>query len=249
MAFRTVVGYPSVQLVGLGLVGARPFSGYCGNDFTSTAGLPSGIVSEAQEQAERIGRWLAAQGFRGLFGIDFVVDADRGDLWAVDLNPRWQGSTALETQAALQVGRVPLAAAELAYVTGAIGESEIVSMIDDFRAPLEGAQLFLHHVGAGEVVIEPRVRPGVYAAADRVEFRRAGLDLSACHSGEEWLVCGGVVRPGTRITPGARPARIVSRGAMVDPETLEPLPWARRAVGAVYQMFGLVAPDGETGGA
>lgn len=241
MASRVAVAYPSVQLVGLSLVGARPL-GYCGNDFTSTASLPREMVIAAQEQVERVGGWLASLGFRGLFGIDFVVERDSGKIFAVDLNPRWQGSTVLEVQAMLRAGRIPLAAAELAYVTGALGENEIAPLLDGFRAPLVGSQLHLTCRTSHAEPTERIVRPGVYDARAGLEFCREGLELADCSAEDEILVCGGVVRPGTRMALGARPARLASLKGAWDPATLRPHPWVSRTVASLYEAFG-VTPE------
>lgn len=242
MGNGVIAGYPSVQLVGLSMVGARPLFGYCGNDYTCTAKLPQEMVTMAQDQAQRVGGWLSSLGFRGIFGLDFVADRDAGRLFAVDLNPRWQGSTSLETQAMLRAGRIPLAAAELAYVTGSLDESEILRLRDDFMAPIVGSQIYLYYTGTDEVIIENAVRPGVYASEGGMKFRRAGLELSDCDAEDEILLCGGIMRPGTRLVKGARPARLVSLRAVLDSETLEPLPWVRKAVADAYELFGLTPP-------
>lgn len=247
MDSRVAVGYPSIQLVGLAMVGVRPFSGYCGNDYTSTASLPYEIVQESQNQTERLGRWLASLGYRGIFGLDFVMQQESGKLFAVDLNPRWQGSTVLETQAMLRAGRIPLAAAEIAYATGSMSESDIAQFLDDFRAPIAGSQLYLAYAGSGEAIIDRHVRPGIYTSAEKLEFRRPGLELADCATEDEVLLCGGIARPGTRLVPGSRPARVASLRGMVNPKTLAPLPWTRKAVSEVYEAIGLMPPDDSNG--
>ena len=52
-------------------------------------------ITKAQERmivrdAKRVGIFLSHKGYRGLFGIDFLMDA-KGRLYATDLNPRRQG--------------------------------------------------------------------------------------------------------------------------------------------------------------
>ncbi|MEW6408308.1 MAG: ATP-grasp domain-containing protein [Patescibacteria group bacterium] len=42
------------------------------------------------ETTKKIGNHLAKQGFRGLFGLDFIIDS-KGNVFVVDLNPRRQG--------------------------------------------------------------------------------------------------------------------------------------------------------------
>jgi len=142
----------------------------------------------------------------------------------------------------LRAGRIPLAAAELAYTTGSLSERDIAPFLDGFRAPIAGSQLYLVYAGLDKPTIERHVNPGIYSSDANLEFRRPGLELADCATEDEVLLGGGVVRPGTQVWPGSRPARVASLRAMVNPETLEPLPWVRRTVSAIYKAFGLMPP-------
>ena len=137
----TAVGYPSVQIVGRALLNSHR-AGYCGNDFSATAETPRAIVESIREQTTRIGDWMASQDCLGIFGLDFVVDDATLKACVVDLNPRWQGSTAMQNQAERRQGRVPLAAFELAMQLGLAGDDELMRHADSFFEPLEGSQLF-----------------------------------------------------------------------------------------------------------
>jgi len=245
MASRAAVAYPSVQLVGLEMLGARPGM-YCGNDFTSTALLPMSIVENAQEQTERIGSWLASLGYRGIYGVDFLIEPTTQHLYPVDLNPRWQGSTVLETQAMLRAGRLPLAAAEIAYQTGMLGESEVVPYLEAFRYPLQGSQLLPYAREPKAVEMHRKVFPGIYASQQELHFLRDGLELQDCSEREELLIGGGIVRAGTRIEPGSRPARIFSLRRVLELQSGQPLPWSRRVAEQFYRLFGLTSPRGST---
>ena len=132
-----------------------------------------------------------------LNAIDFVVEAATGCLYAVDLNPRWQGSTVLEIQAMLREGRLPLAAADIAYGTGALSEQEVMDLADDFRLPISGSQL-LPYVPQGVTHrVERDIRPGVYRIADKLEFLREGLEIAGGPTHEEALRPGGLGKGGT----------------------------------------------------
>ena len=240
MDSTTAVSYPSVQLEGLSMVNARP-GGYCGNDFTSTAGLPSGIVEDAFQQAERVGAWLGTLGYRGIFGLDLVFNAGTGRLYAVDLNPRWQGSTSLEIQAMLLKGRIPLAAAEMAYQAGALSESEITPMMDEFRKPIEGSQMLLYAAGPEIGRMPGLLKPGVYRAAGSLQFLRTALELSEGIEADEFLLTNSIPRPGTAIEPQSRPVRVFSINPVLDLDSLQPLDWSKHAAGMMYKELGLKA--------
>jgi hypothetical protein len=63
---------------------------FVGSIFPST--LPLKTLSELQEFTRIIGKWLAREGFRGIFGCDYIVDAD-GGIYFIEVNARKQGTT------------------------------------------------------------------------------------------------------------------------------------------------------------
>lgn len=74
---------------------------YLGNSYPS-------LVSETNKKeiykiTEKIGSYLASQGYTGLFGCDFLINKD-GELVIVDLNPRHQGGYVCNGLALQQIG-------------------------------------------------------------------------------------------------------------------------------------------------
>lgn len=61
---------------------------YMGNTYPSIA--DSLHVDFMKNATNRIGRYLQTKGFRGLFGVDFII-TKQGDCMPIDLNPRRQG--------------------------------------------------------------------------------------------------------------------------------------------------------------
>lgn len=90
----------SLQLIGLEEFTGRPF-GYCGNDFGAVRDLDAGVLAEIDAATERIGRWLGGLGYRGAFGLDFLVVDGRALF--TEVNPRFQGSTHASSQVSVQL--------------------------------------------------------------------------------------------------------------------------------------------------
>ena len=233
-----VVGAPNIQLVGLEMLGSKPGM-YCGNDYTAAATLDSAIWAAVHEQTRRIGGWLSTVGYRGLFGLDFVIDPASARPYAVDLNPRWQGSTAVGAQAEARSGRLPLAAAEIAWKLGVLGEDEIVRRAGQFFAPIEASQMSLRLDAPGWSTVTGEVKPGVYSPAPRVEFRRAGIGLDDLAEPAETLVTGAVPSPGCRAGPGSHLLRVYGLQPVIDVASGQPLPWARQFASTMYAALRL----------
>ena len=235
---ETVVSYPSVQLEGP-LFQSIHRGMYCGNDFSATQALEKTLVEDACEQTRVLGFWLASLGYRGLFGVDYVADEATGRLVAIDLNPRWQGSTLLETMASRLDERLPLAAADLLHGAGLLSDKEIRDRSDAFRLPLSGSQLVLYGLHREPLCVAQEVRAGIYRQGESLTFERDALELTDCGDEGELLLGSAVVRPGTTIEPGARPARLFSRRASIDATAGTALQWVAPAVGGVLKLFGL----------
>jgi len=61
---------------------------YMGNIYPSQANKKH--LKQIQDATIKVGNYLSKSGFRGLFGLDFLITRS-GDCYAVDLNPRRQG--------------------------------------------------------------------------------------------------------------------------------------------------------------
>ncbi len=80
---------------------------FFGNDLGVS---PWGTNSEktAQEVVESLGEFLRGQGYKGVFGIDFLYDKNRDALYPNECNPRFTGSLALYSLMLLDENVPPL---------------------------------------------------------------------------------------------------------------------------------------------
>ncbi len=117
----------SVQLIGIPCLTQRPF-GYCGNDFGAVAWLDSAKFAAMEDAVTRIGRWMGARGYRGAFGVDFLVTEEGPPLFT-EVNPRFQGSTHASCQISVERGESCLMLEHLAALLGMRAPST-VSLMD-----------------------------------------------------------------------------------------------------------------------
>ncbi|MFI2611221.1 ATP-grasp domain-containing protein [Kitasatospora sp. NPDC018619] len=223
---------PSVQLTRLQGVGA-PFGAYSGCDFAAPALLSPPAMARAGAAARRVGEALAALGYRGLFGADFVLDGGRPLL--LELNCRMQGSTWLLGELELAEHAVPSA---LRHVLELYGEATG----GEPRTDAAGAvQLVVRHTGApARVAAAPG--GGLHRLKDgRLHYCGAGFGLLEC--GPDDCVLLQLPSPGTVVHPGVPLARIVARYPLTTPDGTALTVPGRRLVEALRAGFVLQAPD------
>lgn len=89
------------QLCGESAAGAAGYL-YCGSlGPLSEQDIPQSVFEQAQQIGSAFEQQLKPEGLRinGLFGIDFVLGADNGELWTLEINPRYPASAELYERA------------------------------------------------------------------------------------------------------------------------------------------------------
>ena len=66
------------------------------------------IEDKAQKVVEKIGSHLSSQGYKGIFGIDFLYDEKRQEIFPIECNPRFTGSLLLYSMMLLERKVPPL---------------------------------------------------------------------------------------------------------------------------------------------
>ena len=102
----TLVGPLMAELVGFEEL--TPYDGgWCGDDVSPEL-LTEKQRRVARERTMAMGERLRREGYRGYFELDFLLDADTGDLWLGELNPRVTGASSITNVTSVAYGDMPL---------------------------------------------------------------------------------------------------------------------------------------------
>ena len=207
------------------LVGFRELTprkgGWCGNELASDADatLPLALRQQAQRAATGIGSVLAKHGYRGYFGIDFLLDEETGTLYFGELNPRITGATPLSTQAAFDEDLPPLVVLHLLeWLDRPIShdaETYNRRMLEARNTQTMGS-LVIKHVSADPVIVDEAPESGVWRMSEdgKLRFVREAFDPSDLRSGELFLLR--TADAGQVVPKGYCLARAFVRGSLLD---------------------------------
>jgi biotin carboxylase len=102
----TLVGPLMAELTGFPEL--TPYDGgWCGNDVFPDVLTPKQRAL-ARERTFAMGERLRQEGYRGYFELDFLADADTGEIWLGELNPRVTGASSITNVTAVAYGDMPL---------------------------------------------------------------------------------------------------------------------------------------------
>lgn len=108
----------AIQLSGIRQLSSRP-GVTCGRQW------PAGFIEERQTKeilniSKKIGKIMQEKGFRGFFGLDFIIENSTGKIYLSEANARLTASTPFFTRLELGLEKIPLLAYHLAAFTNRI---------------------------------------------------------------------------------------------------------------------------------
>jgi hypothetical protein len=232
------VHYPSVQLIGIPHCVTRPF-GYCGNDYGLARNLDGRVLDQIESSTTAIGNWLRSYGYRGTFGVDFLVHNDVPLF--TEINPRFQGSTHASCQLAIDAGESCLMLEHLAAILDMAAPPQrpvrelaaeapplahfVVHWIGEEGQRLDPSPLVRLIRGAGKSVrAEVLTRPGLVTSRDaavarfvcRESVTRTGFELIEPFAGvvSKWNASAGGEAFTADSREGQRAAQSVTPGTL-----------------------------------
>lgn len=148
----------SLQLIGIPISTSRRF-GFSGNDFGAARDLPDEVIEQVEAMSIRIGHRLARNGYVGQFGVDLLWH--KGHIYMAEVNPRFQGSTALSSRVSDAQGLPDAYLEHLAAYFGLSPQASAVPYLETVRNQGDLAQLIMYNrsprpVFLGQVALTPR---------------------------------------------------------------------------------------------
>lgn len=104
-----LTGSLSEQITGLRIATNNPHT-TVGNDFASPGTLYMAQVRGIQKIALNSGHVMHKKGYRGLFGIDVIIEEDSGKIYFIELNTHQPASVSFEAKLHRNIGKTPLLA-------------------------------------------------------------------------------------------------------------------------------------------
>jgi hypothetical protein len=207
---------------------ASVVNGYCGAEI-GTVRSSMTVTQSVQRVIDTIGTHMATSGFRGVFGIDFLVRDD--ELYILEINARLTGVTPLLTMIYQSHGAIPfylLHALELGGYDYTVDRLQASSNFDSI-----GSLLLLQSQADQTMTIAATWRSGIYDVLDdglqfvRSDSRFQNSDSASAIFIQQYVPAGETVRPGGRLIA------ILTRHAVLDDQDAL-LPEMKRLVASLY---------------
>lgn len=222
-------------------VKARRGGLFCGNDW-SASNFPKEILDQAKDAVDKIGNYFKKIKYKGIFGIDFILDKKTGKLYVVECNPRLTAALPTLTLVQNENGEMPIIAFHLLEYLNASYKIDVEKVNAKMWQKKEGAQIFLHNPLKKRAIQKKEFEAGVYKKKGKngkvsLGFVKKTYQFSDLKDKNEFLLTDGIQKKGV-LFKGYQRIRILSKKSLlakdfcgVNKETKELVKVLRRFVG------------------
>ena len=177
------------------------------------------IRNQAIKIAERFGEYIYQEGYKGIFGLDLIIDKN-GHVWPVECNPRYTDAFPLVSMLQIEKGLIPFDILHCLEHLESDYRIDINKMNKYSEQIYEASQILIHSKIDGASVALGSLSAGIYKMRkNKLEYLRSGIMLTDLTSEDEYLFTERVPDKSGRVCyPKGRIFRIVKRGGMLASE-------------------------------
>lgn len=211
---QIIIHGPYLQLMGLPELSSN-FSQFGGND-TNQSLLNRAFSDQVRDTTHRIAKYVKAEGFRGIFGIDYLWDQDTSIVYPQELNTRLVGLTRLLTGIQKDQGVFP----------------DLLKHIEAFNTPCysekckklcqknidlsrhDYSQVIIRNNSGKKINVSKNIEPGIYRIEDNV-LKKVKSSLFVHDMENDDILITYAVQKGPEIYPGEALARIILKRSVL----------------------------------
>lgn len=240
--FGVLTGSIQNQIVDIADVGAvlSDRSGnFAGHDWAFKH-YPEECQIQAVRIAERFGDFLYKKGFKGIFGLDLIVDKKQ-KVWPVECNPRETDAFPLICMLQMENGSVPMQVIHNLEHLGIDYKLDFDELNKSYKIKYNASQILLYNKSENSAIDREVFKAGVYCVRNgKLVYLRSGFMLSDLKDENEFLFTEDISKKaGKTFKPHERIFRLIKRGGVL--ETQDSLKSSvREVVGLVYKKIELM---------
>ncbi|MCJ7684170.1 MAG: ATP-grasp domain-containing protein [Desulfobacteraceae bacterium] len=166
---------------------------FCGHVWDETR-WSLAIQEDALKQANRIGEYVASLGYRGILGIDFIIDEGGREICPIEINPRFTGAFPMLSLLHLQNGIIPLDIFHMLEFLDLPYQLDVEELNKQYARPIKGSHLLLFLPPGGQKVRFDRLLPGLYEyepGEKRFFFRRDAMEYRDIQNENQFVLVDG----------------------------------------------------------
>lgn len=156
------------------------------------------VCASAYDQASRIGDFLFKMGYKGIFGVDFVVQEEKSHVYPIEINPRLTGAFPMLSLLHLNAGIIPLEAFHILEFLDVSHEMALDVLNRAYKQSVEGSHLLLFFPRGRCSPDRSPLRAGLYEFQPQegtAQFLMESIEFAHIQNAHQFIVADGPFIP------------------------------------------------------
>jgi len=218
--------------------------GWCGNEIYADV-FSAQLREKARRYTQLFGDQLRAEGYKGYFELDFLIDLDNDELYLGELNPRVTGASSITNHAVFALADAPLFLFHILEWMDQPYELDVSELNDRWMLPDNidsWSQLVIKYTAEDVKYVTEAPKSGIWrrAADGDIHFDRMDTHRRAIQRDEEAFFLR-ITCEGDYLYEGADMGILVMRGRQMTDE-FELIDTARRWIASIRSQYISVVP-------
>lgn len=237
---ETIVRGPFLQLIGFPELSSKRFQ-FSGNDTNQTL-FNDPLIETVRDMSFKIADYARANGYKGIFGIDFLWDRESNMVYVQELNTRFVGLTRLLTGMQKRHGIKPDIVRHIeAFATPSKFHKNISFIEERIDLPVGNySQVIVHNNVQTPVTIARYLEPGIYKFQNsKLSKEKSSLFMEDMEEDEVLITYS--AHKGTQLEPGGMISRIILARSIISSREYQIEKWAAVLIAQIkeYSIEGL----------
>lgn len=192
---------------------AKAFKGrngvWCGHDW-GWKRFDSKIQKKAESIAQKWGNLMQKKGYRGVFGLDLIVNEEKAEVWPVECNSRYTGGFPAYSMMQELYNEPSFDTFHLLEFLKIDYKVDLKKVQKMYHQPKNGAHIVLRNQTRKWVKVQGSLKGGIYKLIKgKLVWQRQGFAIQQLKNNEEFCLVDRAPIKGTILKPGERLVRIL----------------------------------------
>ena len=182
------------QLIDLPYCDDIPENGiFCGHSWGETS-WSSHVKHEAKRQACLIGEYLFGLGYKGILGIDILIDEENNHVYPLECNPRLTGAFPMLSQLHLKNHIIPMEIFHILEFLNLPYHINVDEINARFHEPVKGSHVVLFALSGGRSYTNQDTKAGLYeyeTDSKKISYIKEAMDYVEITNTRQFIIVDG----------------------------------------------------------
>jgi len=201
------------------LMNKHSFGTFCGNDWLHCQ-YSKNIQKKAEKMCIKLGEYMKKNKYRGIFGLDLIIEKETGNIYPVECNSRYTGAFPIYSMLQIEAGEIPFDVFQLLEFLEIDYSINLDRVNRSLKTRKKGSHVLLKNPHDHWVEVEGNLAAGVYKMEkNSLKYLREGLFTWDIKNKNEFIFTDGCPRKGNLLKPGAECGRLIFKKAILNNES------------------------------